>query len=96
MTAVQLHAPAERLTTFVGDGDTWHHRPLFTEIVHRAHQTRLAGATVLRRLEGYGASHHAHTTRLLSLPEGLPPAVAIVEPVEVIRYIRRDQQGQNR
>lgn len=29
---------ALRLTVLVGESDSWHHRPLYTEIVHRAHR----------------------------------------------------------
>jgi PII-like signaling protein len=82
---MRLQGPALRLTIFVGDSDTWHHKPLYTEIVHRAHVAGLAGASVLRGIEGYGASNHIHTTRLLSLSEDLPVAVVIVDAEDAIR-----------
>lgn len=82
---MRLHGPALRLTVFVGESDQWHHRPLFHEIVHRAHEAGLAGASVLRGIEGYGASHHIHATRILSLSEDLPVAVIIVDAAEKIR-----------
>ncbi len=59
--------------------------PLFTEIVHRAHQAGLAGASVIRGIEGYGASSRIHTTRLLSLAEDLPVAIIIVDAEDRIR-----------
>jgi uncharacterized protein len=82
---VTLNGPALRLTILVGDSDTWHHKPLYTEIVHRAHAAGLAGATVLHGVEGYGASNHIHTTRLLSLSEDLPVVVVIVDREDRIR-----------
>ncbi|MDQ3905833.1 MAG: DUF190 domain-containing protein [Actinomycetota bacterium] len=82
---MKLQGPAIRLTIFVGEDDTWHHKPLYTEIVHRAHRTGLAGASVLRGIEGYGASSRIHTTRLLSLSEDLPIAIVIVDAEEQIR-----------
>jgi PII-like signaling protein len=82
---MKLHGPALRLTVFVGEGDLWHHKPVFTEIVHRAHKAGLAGATVVRGIEGYGASSRIHTTRLLSLSEDLPVAVVIVDVEERVR-----------
>lgn len=82
---MRQQGPALRLTVFVGDSDTWHHKPLYTEIVHRAHAAGLAGASVLRGIEGYGASNHIHTTRLLSLSEDLPVAVVIVDSEDAIR-----------
>jgi PII-like signaling protein len=72
------------LSIFIGDTDTWHHRPLYSEIVHRAHAAGLAGATVLHGVEGYGASNHIHTTRLLSLSADLPVVVVIVDTDEKI------------
>lgn len=82
---MRIEGAALRLTVFVGETDQWHHRPLYTEIVHRAHQAGLAGATVLRGIEGYGASSRIHTTRLLSLSEDLPIAVIIVDEAVKVR-----------
>lgn len=82
---MRLQGSALRLTVFVGEFDQWHHKPLYTEIVHRAHAAGLAGATVLRGQEGYGASHHIHTSRILSLSEDLPVVVIIIDAAERIR-----------
>ena len=79
---MRLTGPARRLTIFIGESDQHHHRPLYAEIVHRAHAAGLAGATVLRGVEGYGASSHIHTTRLLSLSQDLPIAIVIVDVAE--------------
>lgn len=81
----EINGPALRLTVLVGESDQWHHRPLFTEIVHRAHRAALAGATVIRGIEGFGASQHIHTTRLLSLSEDLPVVIIIVDEEEKVR-----------
>ena len=67
-----LHGSAVRLTIFITESGQWHHRPAYTEIVHRAHAAGLAGASVFRGVEGYGRSSHIHTNRILSLSEDLP------------------------
>jgi uncharacterized protein len=45
----------------------------------------LAGASVLRGIEGFGASSRIHTSRLLSLSEDLPVAIVVVDVDERIR-----------
>jgi PII-like signaling protein len=82
---MRLTGRALRVTVFVGESDIWHHRPLYTEIVHRAHAAGLAGASVFRGIEGFGASSIVHTSRLLSLSEDLPVAVVIVDAEDRIR-----------
>ncbi|MEU2873726.1 DUF190 domain-containing protein [Streptomyces olivoreticuli] len=82
---MRLHGNALRLTVVVGESDTWHHRPLYSEIVHRAHAAGLAGASVFRGIEGFGASSVVHTSRLLSLSEDLPVSVVIVDTEERVR-----------
>lgn len=112
---MRLHGPAKRLTVFIGESDRHHRKPLYVEIVHRAHAAGLAGASVLRGIEGFGASQHVHTTRILSLTEDLPVVIVIVDEadrierfaleldeliteglvviddVEVVRYVGRQQ-----
>lgn len=81
----RLTGRALRVTVFVGEHDTWHHRPLYSEIVHRAHAAGLAGASVFRGIEGFGVSSLIHTSRLLSLSEDLPVAIVIVDDEERVR-----------
>lgn len=79
---MRLSGPARRLTILIGESDQYRHHPLYAEIVRRAHDAGLAGATVLRGIEGYGASSRIHTTRLLSLSEDLPIGIVIVDEAE--------------
>jgi uncharacterized protein len=81
----RLSGPALRLTVLTGENDRWQHRPLASEIVHRAHAAGLAGASVFHGVEGFGASSLIHTSRLLSLSEDLPVAVVVVDTEERIR-----------
>ena len=81
----RLTGNALRVTVFIGENDTWHHKPLYSEIVHRAHAAGLAGASVFRGIEGFGASSLIHTSRLLSLSEDLPVAIVVVDTEERVR-----------
>ncbi|NBE50647.1 DUF190 domain-containing protein [Streptomyces boluensis] len=81
----RLTGRALRVTVFIGETDQWQHRPVYAEIVHRARKAELAGASVFRGIEGFGASSLIHTQRLLSLSEDLPVAVVIVDDEDKIR-----------
>jgi PII-like signaling protein len=80
-----MEGPATRLTIYLGEDDHWHHKPLYHEIVRRARDAGLAGASVLRGVEGYGASSLIHTTRILSLSEDLPVVIVIIDDEAKLR-----------
>jgi PII-like signaling protein len=90
---MRLHGGARRLTIFIGDSDQHHHKPLYTEIVHRAHQHGLAGASVFHGIEGYGGSSRIHTSRILSLSDDLPIAIVIVDTDEKINGFLPELDG---
>lgn len=77
--------PAMRLSVFVRGNAQWHHHPVSTEIVHRAHQAGLAGASVFHGIEGFGKSDTIHSSRILSLGDELPCLIIIVDTEERIR-----------
>lgn len=81
---MKLEGPGERLTIFLGESDQHGHKPLYVEIVERAHAAGLAGATVVRGFEGFGASSRIHTARILRMTEDLPIVVIIVDRVDRI------------
>ncbi|GAA2024022.1 hypothetical protein GCM10009839_22220 [Catenulispora yoronensis] len=76
---MKLSGPSRRLSIFIGESDQYRHAPLYHEIVARARDAGLAGASVFRGIEGYGATSRIHTTRILSLSEDLPLVVIIVD-----------------
>ena len=74
------------LRVFIGESDRSGHRPLFEVIVRTAKERGLAGATVLRGVEGFGAnSRQIHTAKILRLSEDLPVIVEIVDTEAGIR-----------
>lgn len=81
---MKLKGPQQRLTIYIGESDHHGRTPLATEIVQRAHAAGLAGASVFRGVEGYGASNHIHTTRILSLSDDLPIVIVIVDRPDAI------------
>ena len=86
---MDLSGAAKRLTIVVGEQDRAGHgrHSLATEIVHMAHAAGIAGATVVRGVEGYGKSNHIHTTRILSLSDDLPLIVTIVDTADAVERL---------
>jgi PII-like signaling protein len=81
-----MTAPTACRLTVVVDEDAMHgHRPQYLEIVQRAHAAGLAGASVFRGIEGFGASRAGHTNRIISLSGKLPVMVVIVDDAQKVR-----------
>jgi PII-like signaling protein len=74
-----------RLSIFIDESDRWHNKPLYSEIVHRAHEAGLAGATVIRGIEGYGETSRIHATHVFKLSEDLPLLILIADTEERVR-----------
>src|SRR5215471_588130 len=60
------------LRIFVGESDKHEGKPLYEWLVLQAREAGLAGATVLRGIEGFGAHSRLHTAKSLRLSEDLP------------------------
>lgn len=72
------------LRIFVGESDKHEGRPLYEWLVLQAREAGLAGATVIRGIEGFGAHSRLHTAKILRLSEDLPIVVEIVDITEKI------------
>lgn len=81
---MKLSGLGKLVRIFIGESDQWHHKPLYTAIVERAHEEGLAGATVIRGIEGFGAHSRIHTMRILRLSEDLPVIIEMVDREEKI------------
>jgi len=81
------------LRIFVGEADRHEGMPLYEWIVHRARAHGLAGATVLRGLEGFGAHSRIHTAKVLRLSADLPIVVEIVDTREKIEEFLPEIDG---
>jgi PII-like signaling protein len=81
---MKVEGNARLVTIYVNSTDQYHGRPLYSAIVQLCQQKGIAGASVIRCVEGYGAGHHLHTTRLLELTENLPVRIDIIDAAERI------------
>ena len=76
---MRLQGEGKLLRIFIGESDAWHGKPLYQAIVQRLREEGLAGATVIRGIEGFGAKSHLHTSRILRLSEDLPLLIEVVD-----------------
>jgi len=82
---MKIEGEGQLLRIFLGESDQWQGRPLYEAIVLAAREKGLAGATVLRGLEGFGANSRIHTVKILRLSEDLPLIIEIVDKPERIQ-----------
>lgn len=76
---MKIEVEANLVTVYLNGTDQWRGRPLYTAIVELCQRQGIAGATVFRGAEGFGAGQQLHTPRLLELSENLPVRVEIVD-----------------
>ena len=69
----------KRLSIFIGEYDRYHHHSLADAILEHAREEGLAGATIMRGIEGFGPSGRLKTTRLLSSSDDLPIVIEIID-----------------
>lgn len=81
---LKLEGEGILLRIYIGEADRLDGAPLYEALVQRARERGLAGATVLRGLEGFGAHNLIHTARIQRLAEDLPVVVEIVDQKEKV------------
>lgn len=83
-----MNQPDNRLLRiFIGESDIYEGRPLYEAIVLALRREGLAGATVLRGIEGFGKSSRLHTAHILRLSEDLPIVIECVDTADKIEGI---------
>ena len=78
-----LTGSAKLVRVHFGEDDKWHGKPLYEAIVEEARRHDLAGATVYRGIEGYGASSRIHRRQLLTSSD-LPIMLCIIDTADKI------------
>ena len=78
-----LNGPAKMVRVHIGEDDRWQGKPLYEAILEAARSQDMAGGTVYRGLEGYGASSRIHRRQLLTSSD-LPIMVSLIDSAEKI------------
>lgn len=82
---MKIEGLGKLLRIYIGTQDHYHGKPLFEVILQKAHEMGMAGATIIRGIEGFGAnSRIIHRAAILRLSEDLPLLIEIVDNEERI------------
>ncbi|MFZ1136649.1 MAG: DUF190 domain-containing protein [Candidatus Korobacteraceae bacterium] len=84
---MKLEGNAKMLRIHFGEDDQWHGRPLYQAIVERCRKLDIAGATVYRGIQGYGASTMIRRSHLFHLSSEAPILVQIIDTEENIQRL---------
>lgn len=79
-----LQEEGQLLRIFIGETNRHGRMPLYEWIVRQARTTGMAGATVVRGIQGFGANSLIHTTKILRLSEDLPVIVEIIDTADKV------------
>lgn len=75
------------LRIFIGEEDHYQHEPLYHAIIKILKEHGMAGGTVIKGIEGFGANSRIHSARILRLSEDLPIVIEVVDKPEKIEAI---------
>ena len=85
---MKKESDATLLRIFIGESAMYEGKHLYKYLVEFFRKEGLAGATVLRGIDGFGVSNHAHTTSILRLSTDLPIVVEVADTQEKIDAIK--------
>lgn len=76
---MKMSGPAKKLSAYVGENATYEGKPLYTALVEASKKAGCKGATVLRGVEGFGATSVTHTDQWLRMSVDLPVVVEVID-----------------
>ncbi|PKM82318.1 MAG: hypothetical protein CVU89_04755 [Firmicutes bacterium HGW-Firmicutes-14] len=75
------------LKIYVGETEKWKGKSLYHQLVIKLKEEGIAGVTVYRGIEGYGADKVLHSAKILDLSADLPMVVEAVDKEENIKKV---------
>lgn len=78
---------ARMLLIHFGEDDTWHGRPLYEAIVHKCRELGIAGATVYRGIEGFGASTIIHHSSRWLFSKDAPIMISVIDKEDAVQKL---------
>lgn len=87
---MKLEGKGKLLKIFIGESDKWHGELLYHAIIKKLKEHGVAGATILRGIEGYGANSRIHTNTIEVLSQDLPIVIEVIDKEEKINEILKE------
>jgi hypothetical protein len=84
---MKLEGKAKMLRIHFGEDDKWQGKPLYHAVVQKCRELDIAGATVFRGIEGYGASTLIRRPHFLGLSSDLPIMVSVIDTDEKLQAL---------
>src|ERR1700753_3440045 len=84
---MKLEGKAKMLRIHFGEDDQWQGRPLYQAIIERCRQLDIAGATVFRGIEGYGASTMIRRSHLFHFSSDAPILIQVIDTEQNIQRL---------
>lgn len=84
---MKIEGKAKMLRVYVGEDDHFEGKPLYTAIVMALREAGIAGATVVRGIEGFGKASRIHTANILRLSQDLPVIIEAADTADKIQAI---------
>jgi PII-like signaling protein len=85
--AMKEQFQARMLRIHFGEGDKWHGKPLHEAILAKCVELGMAGATVYRGIEGFGASTRIHHASHWTFSKDAPIMLTIIDKEERIAVL---------
>lgn len=82
---MKIEGKARIMRIYVGESDRWQDKPLYEALVHAMRANDIAGVTVYRGIEGYGAHRRFHREKPLHLSRDASIMLSAVDTEEKLK-----------
>lgn len=84
---MKVQSEAVLLRIHIGEADKFEGKPLYKKILSVLRENKIAGATVIRGIAGFGKSTILHTASIIDISEDLPIIIEVIDREENINAV---------
>jgi PII-like signaling protein len=82
---LKIEGKAKLMRIYIGDSDRWRDKPLHLALVEAMRANDIAGVTVYRGIEGYGAHRRVHSDKPLHLSRDASIMLSVIDAEEKLQ-----------